>query len=121
MKLSELIKKLQDLQKQKGDISIPNEAVKAIYMPLYYKKKNGDFELSIDYLKSIVNELDLFDYLCRELEIEPTKQGTKAYSKAYEAYSKAYDSQHRYGQEQVYFEFISLLDLLEVDYKKDWE
>lgn len=114
MKLSEVMKYLQELQERIGDISIPTEAIKAIYMPLYHKKKNGESELSIDYLKSIVNELDFFDYLVRELEIEPTKKVT-------EAYSKAYDSQHRYGQEQVYFEFISLLTLLEIDYKKDWK
>ena len=50
MKLSEVMKYLQEIQKQIGDISIPTKALEAIYKPLYYKKKNGDFELSIDYL-----------------------------------------------------------------------
>lgn len=112
MKISEAIKYLQEIQKQIGDISIPVKALGAIYMPLYHKKKNGELELSIDYLKSLDNEL--FEYLVRELEIEPTKQ-------VINAYNKAYDSHRRYGQEQVYFEFISLLVLLEVEYKKDWE
>ena len=112
MKISEAIRLLQEIQNRMGDISIPIKAIEAIYKPLYYKKKNGDFELSIDYLKSLNNEL--FEYLVRELEIEPTKQ-------VINAYNKAYDSHHSYGQEQVYFEFISLLDLLEIDYKKEWK
>lgn len=112
MKLSEVMKYLQEIQERIGDIPIPIKALEAIYKPLYYKKKNGDLELSIDYLKSLDNEL--FEYLVRELEIEPTKQ-------VINAYNKAYDSHRSYGQEQVYFEFISLLDLLDIEYKKDWE
>ena len=112
MKLSEAMKYLREIQERIGDISIPVKALKAIYMPLYHKKKNGELELSIDYLKSLDNEL--FEYFVRELEIEPTKQ-------VINAYNKAYNSHRSYGQEQVYFEFISLLDLLEVEYKKDWE
>lgn len=112
MKLSEVMKYLQEIQERIGDISIPKNALEAIYMPLYHKKKNGDLELSIDYLKSLDNEL--FEYLVRELEIEPTK-------KVIDAYNKAYDSHRSYGQEQIYFEFISLLDLLDIKYKEDWE
>ena len=110
MKVSEVIKYLQELQNQIGDISVPTKAVEAIYQPLYCKK-NGEFELSQNYLRSLDNEL--LDYLIRELEIEPTKQVIRAYN-------KAYDSHHSYGQIQVYWEFIELLDLLEVEYKKDW-
>lgn len=111
MKLSEVIKYLQELQSQIGDISVPIKVVEAIYQPLY-RKKNGEFELSQDYLRSLDNEL--FDYLIRELEIEPTKQVARAYN-------KAYDSHHSYGQIQVYWKFIEFLDLLEVEYKKDWQ
>lgn len=113
MKLSNLIKKLQDLQETRGDIEVLDNAFELCYKPLYTKNpKNGEFELSQDYLRSLDNEL--LDYLLRELEVEPTKQVIRAYN-------KAYDSHHSYGQIQVYWEFIQLLDLLEVEYKKDWQ
>ena len=111
MKLSELIKNLQNLQKEKGDIYVPSSAINAVYTPLYTKNYKGDFELSYDYVKSVDN---LFEYLVSELEIEPTEQVKKAYRKAEE-------SHHSSGQVEVYWEFCELLDLLEVEYKKDWE
>lgn len=111
MKLSELIKKMQELQKEKGDFYVPSSAINAVYTPLYVKNYKGEPELSYDYLKSVE---ELFDYLIMELEIEPTEQVKKAYRKAEE-------SHHSSGQVEVYWEFCELLDLLEVDYKKDWE
>ena len=50
MKLSELIKNLQNLQKEKGDIYVPSSAINAVYTPLYTKNYKGDFELSYDYV-----------------------------------------------------------------------
>ena len=111
MKLSELIKKLQDLEKQKGDIYVPSSAIGAAYTPLYTKNYKGEFELSYDYIKSVDN---LFEYLVSELEREPTEQVEKAYRKAEE-------SHHSSGQVEVYWEFCELLDLLGVKYKEDWQ
>lgn len=115
MKLSELIKNLQNLQKDKGDIYVPSSAMKAVYMPLYAKNYKGEFELSYDYLKSLSSEGLLFEYLMRELKIEKTEQ------QAEKAFNKAYDSRHSSGAVEVYWEFCELLDLLEIQYKKDWE
>lgn len=111
MKLSELIKELQTLQKEKGDIYVPTSAIKAVYTPLYSKNYKGEFELSYDYIKSIDA---LFEYLVSELEIEPTEQVKKAYRKAEE-------SHHSSGQVEVYWEFCELLDLLDIKYKEDWK
>lgn len=113
MKLSELIKKLQELQKEKGDIVVPSDAVKAVYTPLYTRNYKGEFELSHDYLKSIDSGF-LFDYLVRELEIEATEQ-------VRDAFNKAYGSHHSSGEVEVYWEFCELLDLLRIEYKKDWK
>ena len=114
MKLSELIEQLQNLQKEKGDINIPNNSLNSIYMPLYTKNHKGEAELSYDYLKLLDD--DLFDYLIRELEIEVTDQ-------IKEAYSKAYQSHHSSGSVEVYWEFCELLDLMRVKYKDldEWE
>jgi len=113
MKLSEFIKKLQELQKEKGDISVPKNSIKAVYTPLYTKNYKGEFELSYDYLKSIDDTYELLDYLVMELEIQPTEKVIRAYHKAYENY-------HSSGQVEVYYEFLQLLDLLDIEYK-DWD